>query len=428
MNPGVKNTLEGRSRQTAVQAVFNPRTIILLVILGVFSFGAYFTLAGFAGDLQSGNNGGRHALSKTAIGYGGLLSLLKQNGETVDISRQKILHDKFTTRLRIVSLSPGWFSKDFEEMRLDTPTLIILPKWNTRPLKRHRGWVEKMNTPLPEILSTKMVSSLLSPVSEDVKVSRSPKDSEKIVINAVADSGLDLTESFYAFPKIQTIEGPNLNPILTANGKPLLAQIVGKNIFILADPDFANTQGLNHRDRAEFTYGQLNFLSLSMDTDGYVFDLSMHGFNRTQNLIKLALTPPFLAASLCLLAMGLLAAWQAMARFGAPARQGRKIALGKFALLENAAGFIKLGGRQAKFAADYVDLIRKLTARRLGIPTSLPKDEVVRRLDLYAKHAGLAESWSEIEREKRGPQNATDLMKLAHKLYQWRGEVTHEHR
>ena len=426
MNPSIKNTLEGRSNRSTVRRIFNPRTIILLVVLGVFSFGAYFTLAGFAGDLESHNDGGTHALSKSATGYGGLLALLKQNQEKADISRELVLHDKFTDRLRIISLTPGWLSRKFEDMVLDTPTLIILPKWKTRPLRKHRGWVERLNKPFEETHPTETLAALLAPLGEDIKIYRSQSGNEKVKISATNDSGLKLEEIFYNFPFVQTIEGSNLETVLTANESPFLVRVMGKQVFILADPDFLNTQGLAHRDRAEFGYGMVKYLETVMDADGVVFDLSMHGFNRTQNLIKLALTPPFLAATLCLLAMGLLGAWQASARFGEPAQQGRKIALGKFALIENAAGFIKLAGRQSHFAADYVDLVKKQTARRLGIPSQLPANEVIKRLDLYGKHAGLEDSWSDIEAEKNTPKDATGLMKLAQILYHWRGEVTHE--
>lgn len=109
MNKAIRNTLEGRKRSGGARAVFNPRTIILLVILGVFSFGAYFTLSGFSGDLKSGNNGGAHALSKSATGYGGLLHLLKQNGNTVELSRSYVLRGDAQHQVRIVSLARGWF-------------------------------------------------------------------------------------------------------------------------------------------------------------------------------------------------------------------------------------------------------------------------------------------------------------------------------
>lgn len=426
MNNKIKNTLEGRKKNSAVRAVFNPRTVILLVILGVFSFGAYFTLSGFSGDLKSGNNGGGHALSKSAVGYGGLLHLLKQNDNTVDLSRSYVLRDDERFSVRIVSLTAGWFSNDLEEMVLDTPTLIILPKWRTRDHPKKRGWVQRLNKPSSDTVKLARLSTLLEPVVENISIERSEAESEKISIFPSTHLGTDEKAYFYNFEQLQTIAGDDIDAVINSNNGVILAQVPDTEIYILSDPDFLNTYGLAQPDRAEFGYSLLQMIEAETEASGYIFDLSLHGFVRSQNLIKLALTPPFLAATLCLLAMGLLTAWQAFTRFGDPSRSDRSIAIGKLSLILSAAGFIKLAGREYKMAEDYADLTRRIALDKLHIASSLPEKDKIKRLDTYSKHAGADSDWTELDTEKTAPTNANELMKQARKLFKWRGDITHE--
>jgi len=426
MSGPIQNTLGGRKSAAGVQAIFNPRTLLLLIILGIFSFGAYFTLSGFSGDLKSGNNGGGHALSKSAIGYGGLLHLLKQNGKQVELSRSYVLRGTKRYQVRILTLTSGWFSNDIDEMVLDTPTLIILPKWQTRKHPSQRGWVQKLNAPNKDIVSLKRIARLLEDVVGKVEVGRSASHGEKLTIPPSAWLETDEDINFYNFGQLQTISGVDLVPVIVSNKGTLLALEPDLNIYILSDPDFLNTYGLANPDRAEFAWAIMQKLEDKTKSSGFLFDLSLHGFVRSQNLIKLALTPPFLAATLCLLAMGVLIAWQAVARFGDPAVTRRQIAMGKLSLIINAAGFIKLAGREYKMAPAYAELTKNIARDTLHISTALSETELDKRLDLYAKYARAETSWTELDRTKNQPKNAGDLLQNAQKLYQWRGDITHE--
>ena len=426
MSGPIQNTLEGRKSAAGVQAIFNPRTLLLLIILGVLSFGAYFTLSGFSGDLKSGNNGGAHALSKSAIGYGGLLHLLKQNGKQVELSRSYVLRGDKRYQVRIISLTSSWFSNDIDEMVLDTPTLIVLPKWATRKHPNQRGWVQKLNAPNKDTVSLKRITRLLEDVVGKVKIDRSGAQGEKLTIPPSAWLGTAEDINFYNFEQLQTISGNDLVSVIASDKGTLLAMEPDLNIYILSDPDFLNTFGLANPDRAEFAWAIMQRLEDKTKSAGFLFDLSLHGFVRSQNLIKLALTPPFLAATLCLLAMGGLIAWQAASRFGDPALPSRHIAMGKLSLIINAAGFIKLAGREYKMAPDYAELTKNIVRDKLHISVALPETELNKRLDLYAKYAQLETSWTELERAKNRPKTAGDLLRNAQKLYKWRGDITHE--
>ena len=427
MNGKVKNTLEGRAKGPAASALFSPSTIFLMVIIGVFSFSAFFVLSGFSDKFKSGNNGAAHVLSKSAIGYSGLLHLLKQNGHEVGISRASELSFEDDYSLRILSPTLGFYSEDLEDINFGTATLIILPKWNTRKDPKHKGWVRKRNTPYPDTYDTDAIELLLAPVIESIGIHRSKAATEKVSILPTLTFS-NKAMHFYNFEKLQTIEIDNnktLRPIIITNAGPLLVKVIDEGIYILSDPDFLNTHGLAKPDAPEFAHALLTMLQAETETSGFVFDLSLHGFSRSQNFIKLALTPPFLAATLCLLAMLMLIAWQAFMRFGAPIKSGREIALGKLSLIYNAANFIKLAGRDYKMAPDYAKLTKKLAAERLHIPSGLSDTELNERLDVYSRHTKTDTNWSALAGEAK-PTNAASLMLAARKLYKWRGDITHE--
>ena len=54
---------------------FDRKVMLLLVAAGAVAFIAALLLAAYAPDLQSGRNGGSHALSKGATGFSGLVRL-----------------------------------------------------------------------------------------------------------------------------------------------------------------------------------------------------------------------------------------------------------------------------------------------------------------------------------------------------------------
>ncbi len=433
MNNNIKNQLDGRNNREFSSNIFNPKLMLFLVIIGVFSFGAFLTIAGFSQDLKSGNNGGRHAMSKSAIGYNGLMHLLKQNNHEVKLSRAKSLPLNDYKYLRIISMDTGWVSKDFDKMELNSPTLIILPKWSVTNMPKHKGWVQKRNKPFPDTIPVKSIEKLLEKIDIKINIKRSDNENMKVNIRPVDYNFVLTPHTYYNFEKLQIIEGKQILPLLRAEEGILLAKVSERNIYILSDPDFMNTRALSARDRAQFAYNVLMSLQSQHNSRGFIFDLSMHGFSKSRNLLKLALTPPFLSATLLLLAMGALAGWQAVSRFGDSATNKPDTVYGKYSIIENAASFIKMAGREYKMAPDYLALIKKKTCAKLAIPTGMPEAEINKRLLAFEKHTGAGngnneENIEELSRLSTQVKETTSLMKLAKKLNKWRGEITNENR
>jgi hypothetical protein len=98
------------------------------------------------------------------------------------------------------------------------------------------------------------------------------------------------------------------------------------------------------------------------------FDLTLNGLSRPRNLLTLAFTTPFLAATLSLLLAALAAFWRNLARFGAPRPTERELAFGKRALVANSAGLIGRSGRLHLLAGPYAASLRERLARALALP------------------------------------------------------------
>jgi len=112
-----------------------------------------------------------------------------------------------------------------------------------------------------------------------------------------------------------------------------------------------------------------------------VFDLTLNGHARTANLLTLAFTPPFLAATLCLLLAAVVIGWRAFVRFGPPRQAGRAIAFGKRALVANSAGFLRRTRRLHLVTLPYADRARAATIRALGLARQPSVEAAERAID-----------------------------------------------
>ena len=148
------------------------------------------------------------------------------------------------------------------------------------------------------------------------------------------------------------------------------------------------------------------------------FDLTLNGFARSANLLTLAFTPPFLAATLCLLIAALAVGWRAFLRFG-PARQGtRAIAFGKRALIANAAGLIRRTRRLHLVAAPYADHARERLAKALALPRLADVAATEAAIDrALAARAGNSAPFSQIAARLRAARRPHDILEAAQDLH-----------
>lgn len=400
---------------------FSARTVIALLIAGVFAFSAFVVLSTFEPDLRDGADGGGHALSNSAIGFAGITRLLRAMGDPVVISRDEGARQP-STGLLVLTPEPQSDADKLAEMATAGPTLVVLPKWAAVPDISRPGWVQAAGLLPPEAI-TPMLAKRFGAVTlvRDTGVARASLTG--LGPAATVTGPID---------QLQTITGGNgLIPVVgDGRGRVLLASTADGRAFILSDPDLMDTRGLKDLDTAR---GAVAIVQRLRKADGpIIFDVTLDGFSRSRSLLKLAFEPPFLGATLCLAAAALLMALHAIARFGPPRRAGRAIALGKQALADNSAGLIRLARREPRMAGRYLDLTRKAVAEALGAAgpggARLTDTELTALLDRQAERLKATHRLSALTAEAAAVTDRAGLMRLAQGLHQWRMEMTGERR
>jgi hypothetical protein len=413
---------------------FGLGTTLALVVGGALLFVALLWMIGTGVDGNTGNDGGAHVGGRGLNGFAGFAKYLEARGFTVRRSQSK----SALAEPGLLVLTPP---TEADGKALDAivahrryigPTLVILPKWRTGPITAANsdakpGWVRLDGTSPP----------IWRGFLDGVTIAVAPSHG--------GWSGLG-TRGTLPAPQVVLGAGPsNLVPLVrTGDGRPLAGYIPDRGYYpalaaaagvsarpvatddddeeggetqpnqsiyplvLLIEPDLVDNYGL--RDGADAILAERLVRTVMRDAalrpgagaktgsdpaTTVVFDMTLNGFNRSPNLLTLAFTPPFLAATLCLLLAALAAGWRAFVRFGAPRREDRAIAFGKRALVANTAGLIERSGRLHLLAEPYAARTRDRLVRALGLP----------------RGAGIAETDAAVDRalmrRRRGALGAT---------------------
>ena len=344
---------------------FNPLVMAAMVLVGVIAFIALWALVALGPQLSSGNDGGGHALSKAAPGYAAIVDLLERAGADVEL-RRRVGTGSYDKTLLI--LTPALNSKpaDIEELvrKQDDRALIVLPKWQTMRLPgqaRKPGWVGSGFAVTP--------GGALLPESVFGKVGvRAPEAKAQIVPARVAGRSF----SAYLPGNAQVVEGEGIEPLIAgANGGAVLARSKHRDVYILADPDLIDNLAFSSHDKARAAALLIDAVGEDADADALAFDLTLNGFGSQRSLLRFAFVPPFIGITLCLIAAGLLALWQAWVRFGPALKPARAIPISKAALIANSADLVRQARRELDGADAYVASQRGAIARRLHAPSGL---------------------------------------------------------
>jgi hypothetical protein len=387
--------------------IFNPKLVAGLVAAGILAFVAFMLLSAYAEDFRSGRDGRPHALSISAVGFQGLVRLIDGVGGDAQLLRSDDWWD--TEDLLVAALEPRMDGERLDELleaRSGQATLLILPKWTVGPDPQHPGWVVTIG---PDAQSP-AVSALKGTSVETDEKNR----------HAGWAMGTNLLEGLRVkAPKSsQTISGDAVEPLLVApGGGALLARIGEGNLFVLADPDLMNNQGLKDKQTAHAALQILARLN-STEAESVAFDLTLNGFARKPSILKLPFEPPFLALTLALFAAVLLAGLHGAFRFGPEAPEQRAIAFGKLALVENSAGLIQLARREHRTGGAYADLIREASAQASGAPASLHGDELDTYLDRLSPPDG--PKFSQLADQAQRASDRFQLLSAARALFMWK--------
>ncbi len=402
--------------------VFSPVVIITLIIVGVFTFAAFVVLSAYAPALRDGNDGGAHALSKSATGFAALHSLLRAADKPTIIQRN--ISSEITDG--IIVYTPPSFEALEAEHSLDPYQIsaIILPKWRTGPDPFRGGWVRKLGT----MSDTDFTFSV---GEQDYTVTVGRRENERDIFLKPRDAfggaiiGGRSTPPLGAIDQLQFFEpGDVIKPILIADSNTILVgKLKGEAVYLIADPDFFNTHGLSDLKRAELAFAFFNHVRVGGPVS---FDVALHGIERSRNIIRLVLEPPLLAVSLCIMFTTVLLAFRAAARFG-PARSDVAVhEFGKAALADNAAALMRMAGREAEFAPRYAAVIKRMIARAIGAPRFLSAQD----LDQFIERVVAAKmekiSFAALVRKTHDIKSREDLVNIAEKLSRVKKEIARE--
>lgn len=398
---------------------FRARTVTLMLVIGILGFIGSLVLGAYAPDLRSGRNGGGHALSNAAIGFSGLVRLAEATGRNPTIIRNK----RQLGARDLMVLTPERGITDMTEAlagRDAEPTLVILPKWNTEADPGRRGWVRYTGLKYPFD-----PEGVLAP-STKLHVARHRSGGRPLIINDITMKGIAFTaprplqvitgsDSYQVKQNGKTVQRGQLTAVISDDqGGIVLAQIDGRPLWVLADPDLLTNQGLADPRNARSALLLLDWLNVN-GPKTINFDVTLNGFGASSNPLKLAFEPPFLAGTLAIAIALALAGWQALARFGAPRRRERAIAFGKTALVDNAAALIRKSGRQASLGGRYVDVIRDRAVTVFGVPSRLREGAI----DAYLDRLGGSRRFSDLAATVRAARGRHELTDAAGALHQW---------
>jgi hypothetical protein len=398
--------------------VFRPLTALLLVLAGVFSFSAYVVLSAYAPDLRGGDDGGPHALSRSAVGFAGLVRLLQADGVPVEINRDGPAKRDPSWGLLVLTPDLNTTPADLSALaKANGNTLIVLPKWSTVPDPSNNGWVESVG-----LIDAASLNTLLGKDLPLAVARRTDNAPTQLVAAPGQGSGVFPTGRI---DHLQVFAGGGTLVLKAFTGETVLARVGGGgDIKILSDPDLLNTHGIADAQTAASAVALIE--ALRVGDAPVVFDVSLNGYKHSPSLLKLAFEPPFLGATLCLLGAALLMALHAAYRFGAPERATRALALGKRALADNTAGLIRMAKREPHMAPGYLDLNRNAVMKALGAGR-LNAAEFDAYADKLGERVG-AGGFSPLAREAPQVKDREGLVRFAQRLYQWRLEMTRERR
>lgn len=377
-----------------VTSPFSPAAIgaVLLVGGGAFLLLLYAMGAGWTGDRMRVT---AHANSNALDGYSGLVELLELRGHSVELARAPLGGDAYDTLLVLTPTAdtdPAELQSVIEARQYVGPTIVILPKWSSMPLPANAPdsagddwvqvqpgyapiWFEQVPLFAPLTLaqggtqgwSGLGLSGNLPDTTQAQAITEVPG---KELIALVSDSEGDLLAGYWNRGGYH----PGLAAAAGVTFAPDIEDEQGSDQFpliVIAEPDLLNNYGMADQSRAMAAVALID-LAMEGGELPVVFDLTMPGLGASDNLLTLAFRPPFLAATLCLLAAMLVVGWRAFRRFGPPLAEEPEMVHGKTQLARNGAALVQRTRRWHLLGAPYGAMIAARIAAALQIREAEP--------------------------------------------------------
>jgi len=404
---------------------FSRRALGWLIGSVAVSFVAYVLLGVYGQDLERRPTPEANTFSYSALGHRGLAAFLRSM-ELGVVSRQASSGGGLGPRHPLVLAEPRDLSRmrelSREAAKLGAPLVLVLPKWSPGPPSNEKPeWLSKV-----ELWSLPKVGRAGSALGEEGKKIELLRVHGRRLRCSPGEGLSRPALSIEADPVQLLRPGPGLKPLLECPGGLLIARLETEPpVYLIADPDLLNNQGLGRGDNAAAVYG---FLTWDLGAAGVVFDETIHGFHRASGLLAEALRFPLALGTLqSLLLLGVVL-WAGMGRFGKPLPPPTALAAGKETLIDNTAKLLANGGHAADSLQRYFAATTRAVAAHYFLPPDLAESERLARLQRLTGRRGpgldlatLERSFQELPPGRRGEERAA---RLARQLHDWRGEMT----
>ena len=394
---------------------FNPRVVLAVLVVGLLAFVAllYSIGAGDTGDRKG--TGQAHAASPGLNGFAGLARYLELDGYEVELSRSPSGLD--TPNILVLTPPLATDAEEFgallEKRQFQGPTVVILPKWFAIGFPEsmpdevadqvEEEWVRLVASQMPA-----WVEDLPEPYSMQIHAEPGEADTtdEAASDEAATDEAAtgDMASGLNEISRAMTgaAQGPGKNwtgygitgqlpdlrhlwvensdvfdeMLVDDNGNALVVDVLGEEdsyfydeahrVVFVVEPDLLNNYGLANQANAKLA-NEIFLAAGYEDRMPVVFDLTLNGLGGTANLLTLAFSPPFLAATLCLILALIIVGWRAFRRFGPPVAERPAIDFGKQRLVTNGAGLILRAKRTGLLAQPYAELSARRIQKVLGL-------------------------------------------------------------
>jgi hypothetical protein len=414
---------------------FSLRSVLLLVLGGALLFVALLAMIGAGMGGSNTNDGGGHGAGKGLNGFAGLARLVEAQGSEVRLSRV----EKAADEPGLLVLTPpahaegAVIERMVNQHRISGPTIVVTPKWQAiplpaavRPAGAKEGWVQIAGTAPPQ----------WSGFLDDVGVSIGP------VRGGSRWQAQGFGGELPVPAQVLSGAGQRLVPLVTSADGGILAAYIADGghypgleamalerpaptvqgqslhpLIVVFEPDLIDNYGLARKENARLAAALVN---AATEGEGMpvTFDLTLNGHARSANLLTLAFTPPFLAATMCLLLAAVVIGWRAFVRFGPPRQTTRAIAFGKRALVANSAGFLRRTHRLHLVTLPYADRARVALTRALGLARQPSAEATERAIDrALAARAPDAQPFSRIAARLRSAGSVPQAVTAARELH-----------
>lgn len=414
---------------------FSPRAMLALLVVGGGAFLLLLYAIGAGWDAGNERDGGAHAAANGLNGYAGLVRLLETQGHEVALSRSEArLSDPALLVLTPPLNADGErIGQIIEARRNQGPTLVILPKWfamessQLPTVDAPEGWVvlaqateprwikqiERLADANPSIVERKQwqgmgLSGALPVPDTGLALAASSVESDDwaSLVPLVTDEDGDVLAGYYNddgnYAALDDASGYDAPPEPDETLWP---------VTLVVEPDLVNNYGLADLTRARLAHAIVD-ATLDDSRLPVVFDLTLAGLGRSQNLLTLAFAPPFLAATLCLLLAALVIAWRGFRRFGPPVAEAPALAKGKRQLARNGAALVERARRLHLLGPPYAALVGARIAEALALrePDPAAREAAIARA-LAAR--GLAADYAERAEALRHARHPAELLRAA---------------